>query len=183
MSNYTYIKMPAVFRREDEGTLFKRCDICDTNLLHKGQVYVIEKGFRHGELQFQYATCMDCVQKMDEDMSYPSLRMRDFWERKYLRTDERFEKLSKTSLRDVKPWIATCAVTGQHRRELDEYQLVAVCQGNQLFMCGYPLMLSEQALEQLRDLMSKETREEWDRFARDVLDLSPETVHGLDSDE
>jgi len=176
MSDFIYINMPKVFFSDDENSLFKRCYTCETNLLHEGQVYVVEKSYRNDDLLFEYAQCMECLEKETEAMSYPSRGMREYWDEKYLRITERFERLSKKAPRDVEPWINICAVTGRHKRELEQHQLLALCQGNKLILCGFPFMVSEEALEQLGDLMSRETREEWGRFARDVLDLTPETA-------
>jgi len=175
MSDFIYIKIPAIFRSDEDLHPFKRCVTCSKNLLHDGQVYMIEKSMHHGMAKFEYAQCMECLGKMDEDMSYPSRKMRDYWEEKYLRIPERFERLSKVAPRDVDPWINTCAVTGKSK-DLGTCQLLALCQGNRLILCGFPIALSEEAVEQYDDLMSKETREEWDHFARDVLDFTPEAV-------
>ena len=73
-------------------------------------------------------------------------------------------------------WINACAVTGQPRRVLEEYQIMARCDRDRLHLCGYPMMLSWDAVDQFRELLSKETREDWERFKRDYLGVPPKEV-------
>jgi hypothetical protein len=173
---YIQIELPKEFRECYGLVPIERCMTCDAKILESGEPYLIEKAYRRTRIVHEYALCIDCLQKMDESMSFPSRGMRDYWLNKHVRLEERFARISRVAPDDVVPWINRCAVTGRYVGTLDEYQTVALCQGTQLLLCGYPYMISSEAAEELNDLMSKETREEWDRFKGEYLDEPPAMV-------
>lgn len=169
MTEFKKAKMPEVFKSSFSWDRFRRCLRCSRKLLKPGQRYMIRKAYACNQCVFEYAICMDCLQREDEEMSYVSRGMRDLWLKKHIRLDERREKFSKTAPRDPVPWITWCAVTGAHYMEAGEFQILVLCENDKVIMNGYPLMVSWEALKGLRELLSEKTLADWDRFAGTYL--------------
>ena len=67
-----------------------------------------------------------------------------------------------------------CAVTGERRSQMEEYQISAMCQGDSLMLDMPPHLLGGTAMETIMELMSNETLDQWNRFRNDFLGPSPE---------
>lgn len=164
MTEFEKVKIPNEFKSSG------RCVRCSRKLLKKGQRYMIRIACACNTCVFDYAICMDCLEREDREMSYVSRGMRDHWIRKHIRLEERLEKFSRIAPRDPIPWITRCAVTGLHFMEAGEFQILVLCENDRVILNGYPLMVSWEALKGLRELLSEETLADWDKFAEDYLE-------------
>ena len=81
----------------------------------------------------------------------------------------RREELIQNFDNSVKPWLDECIFTGEKRLECSNYQICAECRGTNLIVSFLPLMVSFHATENIQQLMSKKTRESFDRFVREKL--------------
>ena len=174
------IDIPPAFRQDPTQSLHTRCVMCEKELIESNSPYLIEKsyvkplGMAVYETLFEYAICMDCAVQMRAQMSRESLQRMDSFMAEGLAHDHRqlpddFEEAAM-----VDQWLQHCALSGQPIEALTEYQMIAVCQGDQMMVSPdeahqrMPIVIGGPAIAELTELLSPETREEMDRF-RDLL--------------
>lgn len=75
---------------------------------------------------------------------------------------------------DLNDWISHCAIKGTPMQDCSEYQLCCQCDGPDMLFTHLPMMLSEQALIEITEQLSAQTKEELDRFQEDFLGLPPD---------
>ena len=71
-------------------------------------------------------------------------------------------------------WLGNCAVKGTAIKDCAEYQLCCQCEGKEMLFSHLPMAISEEALLEISEQLSTETKEEFDRFQDDHLGLPPE---------
>lgn len=169
--------IPHLFFSVDTGAPFQTCKVCDRSLLTYEKPYMIEKSVRRypsygtEDVVFEYAICMDCAEDQRKQMSQESMeRMEAYWENNFdpVRHLHHSEQVPLDYLLD------RCAVTGERRSGMEEYQMAAICQGMNLLPGAAPYLIGGQAMEAIMELMSNETLDEWNRFRDQYLGPSPE---------
>jgi len=65
-----------------------------------------------------------------------------------------------------------CTLSGQELNQADDYQVIAICQGDKLI--DSPIYISDVILEAIQELLSAKSRDELDRFTENNLDWPPE---------
>lgn len=172
--------IPAIFKSHDSGQYLEKCISCEAYLLEPGKQYFIEKafrtypGFRATDVIFEYAMCMDCADRMRNELSRESLlRIQHYFINK-IDLEGRYELLSQKGHGNPDAWLSNCIVTGKPVAHLKEYQLCAHCDGKSLIFSGMPYMISGEAMEEMADLLSAKTRGEIDRFIDENFGLPPE---------
>lgn len=171
------MKIPSKFHNSLEEQPFSHCHICDKSLLEDDQEYLIEKAYRkfpngHGEeLLFEIAICIDCAMKMRTTLSKESLEnIERFVLSKGLENQqhpERRERLMEDPLQQ-------CLLSGKPLEQVEQYQIYAHCQGDHIAQNGGFYMLSDDILEEMQGLLSKQTRDELNRFSNDNFGIPPE---------
>ena len=92
-----FIPLPAVFHSFAEEGPFTKCTICNEFLLEDGNPYLIHKAFHRGEVIFEYAMCLHCRSKMQEELSAESLeRINSYMDQYHI--EKRGESVSYTHL-------------------------------------------------------------------------------------
>ncbi len=153
-----------------------RCISCEKELIKSNSTYVIEKaikpfeGFRAHSTVFEYAMCMECALKMRSKISAQSAQAISDYFTKNIDLIGRYELDVDQAQFSIEPWIDTCLVKGKNIRELGECQIYAQCQGDRLVIQEFPYMMSGQAIEEVMELISAETKEEFDRMKDDLVD-------------
>lgn len=175
-----YIRIPKPFHSFATGKPFKTCITCEKNLLKTGTQYLIEKAIVKypdspaTDVIFEYAMCLECAEKMRQTLSRASVaRIDQFFAE---RTDlvSRREALLQKGEPDLDDWLQTCIVTGKPVTEVTEYQIYAHCNGQDMFYEYAPYMLSGEAIDEIQELLSPETKEVLDDFIDDYFGLPPE---------
>ncbi|MEL6538203.1 MAG: hypothetical protein AAFQ98_22480 [Bacteroidota bacterium] len=169
--------IPKLFHTFDAGAPFKECQVCNRDLIGYDKPYIIEKAIRRypkfgtEDVVFEYAICMDCAEEQRQQMSTESMfRMEAYW-------TERFNPAEHLQHSDSVPLeylMDRCALTGERRSQMEEYQIAALCQGSSLVPGQPPYIVGGVAMEEIMDLMSNETMDQWNRFRDDFLGPSPE---------
>lgn len=169
------MKIPDKFHNSLDEQLFTHCKMCDKELVEGEQDYLIEKAYRkfpdgHGEeLLFEMAICMECALEMRKKLSSESLKnVNQYFMSKAGKRQDELRELSPDDL------LQTCLLSGQNLEDMEEYQIYAHCRGGEISKMGGFYLLSGQILEEIQDLLSKETRDELNRFADDNLGTPPE---------
>jgi len=148
-------------------------------VLDDGTRYMIEKALRYNkkfnitETLFEYAICAACHEKIAVKLSQESLQRLGNYFAETMDHSNRTALLFTTST-DLNEWIGKCAVKGTNVKDCTEYQMCCECEGEQMMMSHLPMMLSEEAMLEMNELLSAETKDELDRFRDDFLGIPPE---------
>lgn len=165
--------IPSVLHDSISRTLIERCIECDRYLLEEGTEYFIEKAFKKyeqynaSEVIFEYAICKNCAELIRKKMSKDSL-----------------SNLENYFLRNINPGNldvdndgipTTCAVKGTPHDDLNEYQVMAQCNGRYLDQnFAFPMLISSAVAEDLTELLSSSTKDELDNFVTRNFGIPPE---------
>ena len=169
------IRIPSVLHSLYDGP-FRRCLVCERELLKSMHEYLILKWMRRDEPLAEYAICTECNDDVWRAFSEETRRTLEAefqrcvdWEQR------RFELLSTADIYnfDIEPWIRHCLLTGKALAECDDYQLLAHCEGPYLLLWDKPWMRSGESLRYTRSLWSSESRREYDDFVEKRLGPTP----------
>lgn len=167
-------EIPKDFFQDGEGAEFKRCTFCENDLL-AGGVYLIEKFFKVNPdtgrryTLYEYAICNSCSQKKMEAMSAESIANIQRYMAEHLdsisnvNTQESYEeKMSK------------CPITGESISNLSEYNVAGQFIGNKMILGAFPIAINPVVGEGMQDLLSEQTKKEFDDFMDTVKGIPPE---------
>lgn len=178
---------------------FTKCLICDVDLIDSSVRYYVERIFRGTEPIVEYAMCLKCHEAICSELSKESMEaIHDIYQGiDFMTRCDRLRPLIRESadpasihaafydeLRldvDINPWLDTCYLTEKPRVECSGYQYVAMCRGESLELGVVPIMLSNDAVEDIMKVMSKSTRERLDDFIGDHFGMPPEYCENPDS--
>lgn len=166
-----YDTIPATFHSFEQEGPFRHCQICRQDLVQERLLYAIEKVYRGEEVILEHAICVGCMQAMQERYSEDSLAAIEQYQSQIDLETIREHYLAGNEL-DAS--LGRCAVKGHSRADLEHYHLYAFCEGDNLFLVQPPFMISGEAVEEMQELLSPETRDEMDRYTRDHLNTFPD---------
>ncbi|MGD1848780.1 MAG: hypothetical protein ACFB10_25595 [Salibacteraceae bacterium] len=172
--------IPPVFHSDLTQAPFENCVLCEQFLLKDGTPYVIEKAFKRNlKLQitntlFEYAICMDCVEKMREVISKESAIAMEKYMAERVDLAKRRQELIAAKDFTIESWLGKCIITEKPMETLSEYQISCQCDGSSMLYTFLPYMISEEAILELVENISEKTKDELDGFRDTFLGPSPE---------
>ena len=140
--------IPEVLHSFYEERPFLTCTRCGESLADFEEGYRISKNFKRGEVIIEYALCMPCLVRMLEESSEESKRNLDRVQQEHFRDVSGFDEC------------AFCEKTRAEARD-EEFGLAGICQGDRMVDSA---MICIDCMEAMHEVLSKETRETWDRF-------------------
>ncbi|MCA9075757.1 MAG: hypothetical protein KDA93_12035 [Planctomycetaceae bacterium] len=183
------IDMPEDFYSEYSGLPFDTCIDCGASLLEGDVPYVILKNVVARETVFEMAICLTCVGQLQREYSEESRQAIEAW------LDARIQSIAQpitepdnsetsTLWEDVvaKPPmdIDRCRFCGTPRGDSHRYCMEAVCIGRQMVQVSdpsrtlsFPLLVCETCTGDVSEVISKKTRDQWNRFVEDHFDGPP----------
>lgn len=153
---------------------FENCISCGKYLLDTGTEYFIEKAFKSNSVEMEYAICINCLMNMHNVMSKPSMERTEAYILKYFKPEKRYKQLFSKEDAPYYEWIDRCLIKGTSVADLKEYIIYAQCNGKNMIKSMMPYMISNEALEEIQELLSSQTKEELDRFMDKHFGLPPE---------
>lgn len=162
------IPIPRIFYSVEHDGVFQHCSVCGSYLLDEEVSYFIEKAYRGPEVVFEYAMCSGCRDSMETELSMESMVNIGNYFIEHVNMNYREELLEQFD-NNIKPWLDECVFTDIKRSECKDYQICAECQGPNLMVSFLPLIISSTAIDEIQNLMSKKTKDSFDRFVRDTL--------------
>jgi hypothetical protein len=178
------IPVPEILYSDLTGKIMYRCVSCDKNIVESGEPYVIEKAFRYypeyniSNTIFEYIMCLPCAQKMQESMSEESMqKIQQYFNQVNL--IERSQNMWDEYGNDFESWISNCIIKDSPRTGMEEYQVCGQCIGDKLVFDMLPYVLSHEASNEISDLLSNKTLDEYNRFVDDNFGLPPEFKKAL----
>jgi len=160
------IEIPKAFYSYETGKPFEKCIECGKYLLDDDTEYLIEKaiktydGYSAIDTVFDYAICMDCAEKMRNEISKKSwASMMDYFQK-----NVDFESRLSHEKSNWEDYVDRCLVTNKKISECKEYQIYAHCKGKYLNLDNPPYALSSEAIDEIMNLLSNETLGEMNKF-------------------
>lgn len=157
---------------------FENCCQCEKGLVESGELYLIERCFKrvnasYEHVIFEYAICLECAESMNQSLSKESLMTMQLYFYDYFRGEKRWQRL-KLLAEDERYWNKGCLIKGTPREELSEYNLCGLFIGDKMVLGEFPYIIGDEAMEEIVELLSAETKDELDDFRKNVLGTPPE---------
>jgi hypothetical protein len=180
-NNISKLQIPNLFHDSLSKAPFAKCQVCEKELIQSNSEYIIEKVFRKNtisnkmEILFEYAICYSCALNLTNSYSKESKEnlQRYFMEAMH----DKFEIAAQKQLNseiDIYDQLSTCAITGKHVSELDEYQIVGRFKGGFIRKDELPFLIGSGSMDDVSDLLSNETLDNMDDFTGKYLTGPPE---------
>lgn len=152
---------------------YRECVQCGRLVGADGAPYYVERALRRDEPVFEYALCETCVYGLQNEISRESIeRLTAHW-MQHFDPDDRQRRLQGAL--DPGPLVEVCMLKRIPRSQLDELQVWAWVENGRLMVDDYaPGILSGVAVEEIAQLLSKQTRDRLEEFVRDCLGMPPE---------
>lgn len=176
-TNTFWRKIPERFYSDLDRKPFERCLMCEASLLEEDRLYLIEKALKHyNEPQlestvFEYAICLECADSFRNQLSEESRQNIDLFYQEKVDFESRFERLKDKAEED---WLNQCLIHHQEAGSQGEVQIYAFCRGDRCLFREFPYMIRAEAMEEITELISKETLDELDRFKDNLTSGPPE---------
>lgn len=157
------------FYSEKDGELLKTCVFCNDNVLEYEYGYVIEKAFKFNkvtnifELVFEYALCTECMQRLSSEMSEESKNnITEYFNRN--------KKQEYFSVLTVEERFKMCMLSGKNLKTQKEYQIAGFFIKDEMIVSNdFPFAIGFDAIEEVQELISDQTRDFSDKFKDVVL--------------
>ncbi len=176
-SNNSTLDIPQKFNNSLTEHPFEHCKMCKKELLESESEYIIEKAYRKfvddkGEqLLFEVAICLECASGMRSTLSKESVsNIQGFFFKKAM---ERKVTRSNSENFTEDP-LGECLLNGKLIEDMEEYQIYAHCKGRKIAAQGGYYLLSDDIIETIQSLLSKETKDELQRFSDENFGIPPE---------
>ena len=171
-----FLEIPKILHSVEKDMPFQKCIQCGQELLTSNQYYVIEKVVRRNEVIIELAMCLNCRSaQSDEGMSEASAAVMQQFIQDKINFEQRMRLMSHVNDGDsIDPWLERCILSDQPSQIFSEYQIVGLCKGPFLQRDFYPALISGKAVEELSDLLSKETRDWMDDFVGENFGMPSE---------
>lgn len=158
--------IPEEFFSFETNAPFERCIECEKYLLDDETEYLIERAvksydnFDAKDVVFDYAICMDCAEKLRNEISKES------WEQmmKYFQENMDFQHRLEMQQGGPSEGLKECLIKKTRVEDCREYQVFAHCKGKSLNMENPPYMISGVVMEELIELLSDKTIDEMNGF-------------------
>lgn len=179
------VPIPETFYSIESGEPISSCLVCDKSLLDGSTEYLIEKGFRGydaydvEETVFGYALCMGCHERIRHSFSDGSMRRCQAYLAEHVDVRDRTKSLLDADSPEPEDWTDRCVVHETPREELQEYQLMAHCRGDEMILTHLPILLGGTAVDELTERLSNETIDNLGGFRDEYFGAPPELEHDL----
>ncbi len=170
------LPIDARFRDSDTGELIANCLVCNKELVKSQSEYFVERIFRRlpklgiVEPIFEYAMCSSCAETMRKQLSKDSLMKIEAYFMENLQVHANAHSNTEN-----------CLMTGNTIESSAEFSFHAHCKGDQMLQSIFPYAISNQAMEEISQLLSPETIDELDRFKGKYFNGPPELAEILNS--
>jgi hypothetical protein len=161
-----------IFYNSETNRPFDQCLVCSKALTDPSEAYFVEKIFRRSfaydtepELLFEYAVCENCTATLRNELSKSSLK-----------AIEQFFQNTLTALPSMeeKDKLSQCLITRKPIAKCESYSFHARFVGPFLQESVYPYAISDEAVEAISALLSKETLDVLDNFKGRYFSGPPE---------
>ncbi len=140
---------------------FRNCLICSSDLITNPSLYFINKCFLDSETIFEMALCLNCHQHLRSELSQSSLNRIQNYLEEYQIEPRLNPNHGENAFEEQ---ISNCLIKRRPSEPGEEIQIIAYCQGPELVRHIPAMMLCWEAVQDMENLLSKETRDVMDGF-------------------
>ncbi|MBK1791459.1 hypothetical protein [Persicirhabdus sediminis] len=152
------------FLSAETDEVFRQCIHCECQLTTAG-LFMVSKAYRGDECTFEYAICMDCREKIHNELSDDSrVAMFDFMHDR-VNMPQREEKYKNAANYQLQ--LDSCATCGLDRQLAESYSTAAVFHNGLMLTGAFPLMICSSCEEEVYQCLSDHTKDVWDKFIND----------------
>lgn len=170
--------IPAEFFSFDKDAPFENCIVCNRSLLIGNVPYVIEKAYKSyqnftaKDIIYEYAMCQHCIMELSDEVSVSSKSA----VQNYVQSNSSFIHASMLGSGDinVKSLLSNCVIKGKSIEESSEFTIYGMFRGGKLAGDIMPYMICDDALNEISDCLSLETKEELEFFFDEFFAGPPE---------
>lgn len=176
-----FTPIPEDFYSFETNAPFEGCQVCKADLLAGEVDYFIEKAVRNypehdvSDVVYEYALCSHCAHDMNQKMSSSSMTNLQIYfsgneefMKKVNHYNQEWQNMTGSALDE------TCAMTGEHKSDLEEYMIYGHFKGDQMIKSTMPFLLSGKVMDDVAELLSDETVDELDNFMGEYFGGPPE---------
>ena len=173
-----FAPIPEEFYSEETGEPFHQCVECGIELLgDDDSQYMIEKCSNGRETVFEFAMCTDCAESLHSSYSESSRAAISQFFQERVDPEARIRQLIEENEEpSADAWLRACLACGNPPVKGKSNAIVALCGGAEIIFTHAPFLVCETCELALNELISKETRGEWDRFIGRNFDMPPSAV-------
>ena len=192
-----FAPVPEAFWSEYSGKPFVKCIDCEVPLA-ESNVYIVQKKFVAGEAVFEMAMCERCRNFMTQEYSEETRQniVEHMGQQFRKKTEQALEESGDPQIIEVRQienegegqailreCMDYCLICGTEREKCHRYSLAGLCRDSEIVaqvtpIGRTPLMICDECEQGMADLISKKTRDAWDRFVDEHFDGPP----GIESD-
>ncbi|MDB4173745.1 hypothetical protein N9811_02960 [Bacteroidia bacterium] len=176
---YLHDGIPTFFFNYDTGAPFTRCTFCDGKLDAYNK-YIVEKHIRQNtvlhsrEIVYEYALCWGCASNMGSEISDDSKQaIQQLFAAHGETLMRKVDYLHTTKQYTLDSWMERCSLTGKEIRLCSEFSASALVEDGNLVFEQTPLVVSDEFMEKMQGVLSKETKEGFDGLRDKIMDGSP----------
>lgn len=172
--NLPSIEIPQEFYSDKTGLIFSECSMCD-HVFVDGNSYIVEKSFKRNkitakaELIFEYALCHKCQENLKSELSEKSIQNIHMYYQLYVDFKKRSENFLTDNSKNLDKWISKCIITGKPIAEEEEFTIGGLFYDHKLVLDAMPFALSEKAIYEMQEILSKKTKEFLDGFQNEIF--------------
>lgn len=183
---YTNHNVPKEFYSFEKKVPFDNCLVCNRSLLLGSIPYTIEKSYRSypdfnaKDIIYEYAICYNCMMELSQEISSHSKASL----RTYMDENASFLESSLFSSDEhvhIDSLLSHCVIKGKSILETNEYNIYGMFKGGDLYGPVMPYMICGEALSEISDGLSVETKEEFEFFFDEFFAGPPEVAEILKS--
>ena len=165
--------MPEHFFSDETGSPFVRCVECERELADMDAPYMVQKCSNGRETVFEFAICAPCAERLHSSYSDASRRAIAGFFHSKIDLDERVRTLREAGEADLDRWIGDCMACGDAPRPGEGFATAALCAGLEILYSHAPFRICGRCELSLNELISPETRGEWDPIYREEFRPAP----------
>ncbi len=174
------LDIPKIFYSDADEKPFENCVFCGKDLLHGDETYMVEKvlktyeGHDFTSTVFEFAICTSCHMKMQEGMSEESMQNMQIYYQNFIQQRGSDSIMIDLKTFDINDWLSKCFFKNTPVTELEEYQVVGMFKGDKLLLNQPPMVMGYEVMEEMSELLSKQTKDEMNGFREKFLGPPPE---------
>lgn len=177
--------IPREFYSEYSGEPFHQCIDCERTLFDAEIPYSVMKHIVGREAVFEMAICFECAERMREEYSEETRQniqqhMESSMRRKLEASVDQQYSYQQLLEFSAEKGLVDCVLCGKPRSESRRYEIIGLFLQDQILVqpsygvgfC-FPMMVCEDCIAEVAPLISKKTRDAWDRFVEEHFDGPP----------
>ena len=171
--------IPSFFYSYDTNAPFSHCTMCNESF-YDSSPYFIEKVFKQNvvlnksEIVYEYAICELCATSMSNEISNDSkLAITQLYEGHSEILHRKLDYLHRTEKYLIDSWVDRCSMTGKEVRLCNEYAVNGIIESGGLVYEHSPIVISDDFVQKIQQVLSKETKDTFNDFKKKITDGSP----------